>query len=102
MSALSDCRPIRPKPLIPTRVAMVRDLLGGTHVRLRGPGASEWTFSRTTRSDGGRERVPRVHPDRASLSSYQRGPLGPWPSVRAAWPGVAAPPGHGRTPAVGG
>ena len=27
MRALSDCRPIRPKPLMPTRVAMVRDLL---------------------------------------------------------------------------
>jgi hypothetical protein len=30
MSALSDWRPIRPKPLMPTRVDMVRDLLDST------------------------------------------------------------------------
>src|SRR4051794_27518705 len=71
MRALSDWRPIRPKPLMPTRVAMMRDLLDEMPRRFGAP--ARYVDVRPDTDQTSVHGRSAGHPDRASRPSYQRG-----------------------------
>src|SRR4051794_3300919 len=99
MRALSDWRPIRPKPLMPTRVAMMRDLLDKMRAGFGAPARYVDVRSDTDQTSvHGRS---AGHPDRASRPSYQRGRCTP-PCRSALGPAPNGPNKEEPPPSAGG